>query len=237
MIYIRSTLFHLTFLIVTLVLCVFFLWTLILPRKWAWTILYYGYFRVIGILEKYILGLTYEVEGIENIPQKGPYIVAMKHQSAYETLKIFHLFGDIRIIFKRQLKWLPIWGWYITKVGMISVDRGKKGAMKSILQNAAPVIASGHSILIYPQGTRVRTDATIEERPYKHGVIRLYEHFHIPILPVAMNAGKFWPKHSFLIKSGTVRFKILPPIPAGIAPQDAFIQMRDILESESKKLL
>tara|TARA_B100001750_G_scaffold201300_1_gene175983 strand:- start:1189 stop:1902 length:714 start_codon:yes stop_codon:yes gene_type:complete len=237
MIYIRSTLFHVLFFIMTLVLCLFYLWTLVLPRKWAWTILYHGYFRVIGVLEKYVLGLTYKIEGRENIPDTGPYLVAMKHQSTYETLKIFHLFGDIRIILKRQLMWLPIWGWYIWKVGMIPVNRGKKGAMKSILQNAAPVIGSGHSVLIYPQGTRVTVDTTIDQRPYKQGVIRLYNHFHIPILPVAINAGKFWPRKSFLIKPGVVTFKILPPIPAGENPDEAFKTLKIVLETESKKLL
>ena len=208
-----------------------------MPRKWAWTCLFYCYFNLIPPLEKYILGLTYEVKGQENIPTKGPYIVAMKHQSAYETLKIFHLFGDIRIIYKRQLKWLPIWGWYIQKAGMISVDRGGKGAMKSILQNAAPVVAAGHSILIYPQGTRVSINDTVKNKPYKQGAMRLYDHFKIPIVPVAMNSGKFWPRKSFIIKPGVVTFNILPPIPAGLPAKEAHQKMQDILESESNKLL
>jgi 1-acyl-sn-glycerol-3-phosphate acyltransferase len=220
----------------TLILCVFYLWTLLLPRKWAWTVLYHGYFRLIGALEKYILGLTYEIEGVDNIPDNGPYIVAMKHQSAYETLKIFNLFGDIRIILKRQLMWLPIWGWYVWKVGMIPVDRGKKGAMKSILNNASPFIANGNSILIYPQGTRVSINTTVKERPYKQGAIRLYDHFQIPIVPVAINAGKYWPRKSFLIKSGTVTFKILPPIPTGLPADEAHKKMQDLIESESKRL-
>jgi 1-acyl-sn-glycerol-3-phosphate acyltransferase len=237
MIYIRSTLFHIAFFAVNLVLCLFYLWTLLLPRKWAWTIIYHGYFRPLGWLEKYILGLDFKVEGKENLPEAGPYIVAMKHQSIYETLKIFHLFGDIRIIFKRQLSWIPIWGWYINKVGMIPVDRGKKGAMNSVIENAAPVIAQGHSVLLYPQGTRVSINTTIQEKPYKQGVSRLYAHYQIPIVPVAMNAGKFWPKHAFLIKSGTVTFKILPPIPEGLPQEEAHQKLQDVLERESKALL
>lgn len=237
MITIRSALFHLSFLAMTFVLCFFYLWVLLLPRNMAWHILYYGYFRIIGVLEKYILGLSYRVEGLENLPAKGPYIVAMKHQSAYETLKIFELFGDIRIILKRQLMWLPIWGWYVWKVGMIPVDRGKKGAMKSVLKNAEPMVKDGHSILIYPQGTRVSVHDTPETRPYKHGVARLYEHFQIPIIPVAMNAGKFWPRKSFRIKPGVVTFKILPPIPAGLPSEEAHERMQAMIESESQKLL
>ena len=237
MIYIRSTLFHTVFILMSIIMCLSLLWTLVLSRKWAWTVLYYCYFKLAGVLEKYILGLTYEVEGKEHIPAKGPYIVAMKHQSTYETLKMFHLFGDIRIILKRQLLWLPLWGWYAWKAGMIPVDRGKRGAIKSILENAAPVIAQGHSILIYPQGPRVAVDATVKERPYKWGAVRLYEHFHIPIIPVAMNAGKFWPRKSFLIKGGKVKFKILPPIPVGLPPEEAYKRMQDVIETESKKLL
>lgn len=237
MIYVRSALFHLLFLGMTFVLCIFYLWVLILPRRWAWTVLYYGYFRLISVLEKYILGLTYKVEGLENLPDKGPYIVAMKHQSAYETLKIFDLFGDIRIILKRELMWLPIWGWYVWKIGMIPVDRGKKGAMQSVLTNAEPMINQGHSILIYPQGTRVSIHDTPETRPYKHGVARIYDYFKVPIVPVAMNAGVFWPRKNFLIKPGAVTFKILPPIPAGLPTDKAHAMMQDAIETESQKLL
>ncbi len=214
------------------------LWVLILPRRWAFICLFYGYFNILYQLEKYIIGLDYRVSGREHIPQNGSYIIAMKHQSVYETLKMFHIFGDCRILLKKQLAWIPLWGWYALKVGMISVDRSKgKIAIQSILKNAEPVVNDGVPILVYPQGTRVSIHDTIKTRPYKQGVIRLYEHFNIPILPVAMNAGKFWSRQGFIIKPGIVDFKIFPVIPSGLKSEDAQSQMQHIVESESLKLL
>ena len=237
MLYIRSILFHICFYLATIILGTFFLWVMILPRDYAWAVMYHGYFKTIALLEKYILGLTYEVEGQENIPKQGAYIIAMKHQSAYETMKLFHLFGDVRIIYKRQLSWIPIWGWYMMKMGMISVDRGAKGAMQSLINNATPVIEQGKSIAIYPQGTRVSIHDTPETRPYKYGIMKLYGHFQVPILPVAMNSGKFWPRQSLWIKPGVVKFKILPTIPKSQNQQEAFQFLQEIIEVESKKLL
>lgn len=238
MVFIRSFIFQILFYTMNLALCTGLLWCLLLPRDWAFKILYHCYFRPIGWLEYIVIGLKYEVIGAENIPKSGSYVVAMKHQSAYETLKMFHIFGDIRILLKKQLAWIPLWGWYALKAGMISVDRARgKIALQSIIKNAKSVVDKGVPILIYPQGTRVSIDDTVKERPYKHGAIRLYENFDIPILPVAMNSGKFWPKNSFVIKPGTVTFKILPPIPAGLNPDEVQQKMQEIIESESQKLL
>jgi len=240
MIFLRSLTFHTLFFIMNLVFGVVLLWLLLLPRDWAWKALFHYYFNLIYKMEKMILGLDFRVQGRENIPdpESGAYIVAMKHQSAYETLKLFHIFGDIRIILKKELLWIPLWGWYARKLGMIPVDRGRgKVAIQSILHNAAPVIAGGTPILIYPQGTRVSIDTTTAERPYKQGAIRLYEHFQVPILPVALNSGRFHPRKAFLIKPGIVDFKILPPIPAGQPADQVQQQLQDLIEVESQKLL
>jgi len=238
MTFIRSLLFHSVFLTYNLIGGIVFLWCLLLPRKWVFHILFYGYFHPIYLMEKYILGLNYKVEGRENIPENGPYLIAMKHQSAYETLKIFHLFGDVRIILKRELMLVPLWGWYAAKTKQIPVNRGKgRKAIETLLENVKPVIESGIPILIYPQGTRVSVTETTETRPYKQGIQRLYQAHNIPILPVAINAGLFWPKKSFSIKKGLVTFKILPPIPSGMKPSDAHKQMQDVIENESIKLL
>jgi 1-acyl-sn-glycerol-3-phosphate acyltransferase len=235
---IRSILFNILFFAANIICCVGLLWIMVLPRRWAFKFLYYGYFGVIYQIEKFILGLDYEVIGREHIPTDGSYVIAMKHQSAYETLKMFHIFGDCRIILKRELTYLPLWGWYAAKIGMIAVDRGARGkAVQSIITNSKPVIDAGVPIMIYPQGTRVDMTDTIEDKPYKQGAIRLYENFDIPILPVAMNSGKFWPRNAFFKKSGTITFKILPIIPPGLKPQDAFKKMRDVIEIESQKLL
>ena len=238
MTFLRSLIFNIVFFAANIVCCVSLLWILVLPRDWAFKILYHCYFGVLYQIEKLILGLDFEVIGREHIPTDGAYVIAMKHQSAYETLKMFHIFGDCRIILKRELTYLPLWGWYAAKAGMIAVDRGKgSSAIKSMMDNAKPVIDSGVPILIYPQGTRVDITDTVQDRPYKQGAIRLYENFNIPILPVAMNSGKFWARNAFTKRGGTVTFKILPIIPAGLKPQEAFKKMQTVIEEESIKLL
>lgn len=235
---IRSVIFHVLFLVLNVVLCTCLLWSLLLPRRYAYWVLFNFYFRPISLLERLILNLRFEVIGKEHIPLDGSYIVVMKHQSVYETLKMFHIFGDIRILLKKELAWLPLWGWYALKIGMISVDRGKgRVAIQSILNNAKPVVEAGVPILIYPQGTRVSIDDTVVTKPYKQGAINLYKEFNIPILPVAMNSGKFWPRHGFIIRSGTVTFKILPLISTGQNPEHVQKQMQELIETESIKLL
>jgi 1-acyl-sn-glycerol-3-phosphate acyltransferase len=237
MIFIRSVIFNICFALANIILCIGLLWSLLLPRHLTLKCILI-YFKFVHILEKYILGLDYDVEGLENLPKSGSYIIAMKHQSTYETFKVFMIFGYVAIIMKRELSWIPLWGWYARKVKMIFVDRGGGlSALKSIITNAKPVIEEGRPILIYPQGTRVSIHDTIAERPYKQGSIRLYEAYNIPIVPVAVNTGKFWPKGSFVKRGGTAKFKIMPPIPAGLKPKEALKQMQETLESESLKLL
>lgn len=235
--FVRSALFNILFALANIVLCFGLIWALLLPYQLSHKVIMF-YFRSVHLLEKYILGLDYKVEGLENLPTSGSYIIAMKHQSLYETFKGFLIFGYIAIIMKKELGHIPFWGWYARKTRMIFVDRSARGkAVQSLLENAKPVVDSGRPILIYPQGTRTAVGEGVDIRPYKQGVIRLYDRFRIPIVPVAMNSGLFWPKGSFLKKPGTVTFKILPPIQAGLKPQDALKELQVNLERESDLLL
>lgn len=237
MLFLRSLIFNVLFTIANLILCIGLLWALLLPRKTAFYCILI-YFKCIHMIETYVLGLDYIIKGMENLPKNGPYIIAMKHQSTYETFKVFMIFGYIAIIMKRELSWIPLWGWYAAKLKMIFVNRGAKSkAVESMIANAKPVIEESRPILIYPQGTRVSVHDTIKDKPYKQGSIRLYEHYNIPIVPVAMNSGLFWPKRSFIKRGGTVTFHILPAIQPGLPPKQAFEIMRDQIESESRKLL
>lgn len=237
MIFIRSLIFNILSVITNIVLCIGLVWSLALPRRMTLSVILI-YFRAMHILEKYILNLDYQVIGMENLPKEGSYIIAMKHQSVFETFKVFMIFGYIAIIMKRELSWIPFWGWYALKVKMIFVNRGgKAAAVQSLLENAKPIIEEGRPILIYPQGTRVSIHDSVKERPYKQGSIRLYEAYDLPIVPVAMNSGKFWPKRSFIKKPGVVTFKILPPIKPGLPAKKALELMRDTIETESRQLL
>lgn len=233
MLFIRSLLFHICFFLWTGLWALLLVWTFFIPRRaMVWVIT--QFFRSYMLFERTLVGLRYEVRGRENMPQ-GPCIIAMKHQSAYETLKLHHLFGDVAIILKRELMFIPFWGWYQAKAGMIPVDRGARGvAMASMLSGARKVMAQGRRIIIFPQGTRIKPGAV---RPYKSGVAVMYEELSLPIVPVALNAGVFWPRHGFYIHPGTVVFEILPAIQPGLSRDEALKQLETVVEAASDRLV
>lgn len=233
MIYLRSLLFHLCFFVWTALWAILLLWTFFIPRRaMVWVVT--QFFRSYLIFEYGILGLRYQVKGRENLPP-GPCLIAMKHQSMYETLKLHILFGDPAIVLKRELMFIPFWGWYQAKAGMIAVDRGAGGkALASMLKGARRAIGQGRRIVIFPQGTRVAPGA---KRPYKTGVGAMYEELKVPLVPVAINAGVFWPRHAFLIRPGVVTFEILPAIAPGQPREQVMQQLEAQLEAASSALL
>lgn len=230
---IRSLLFNLVFYVGSFVFLSACLPILLLPRKIqrrvpsAWVAFVYW-------VEKHVLGLDYKVIGLENLPV-APYLVAMKHQSAWETMKLYHLFGDPAIVLKKELMDLPLWGRYARAVNMVPIDRSKgREAIADMVQSAKQILVDKRPLVVFPQGTRV---AVGKSAPYKIGVMKLYEALNIPLVPVALNAGLFWPRNSFWKKPGTVTVKILPPIPPGGDVDATFTQLQKILEDESNALV
>ncbi len=210
--FIRSTIFNLCFYIITAIFCIILLPTLILPRKYYMAVVY-GFVYVNAFLEKHILGLRYEIKGKEYLPSSGSYIIAAKHQSAYETFKLHILFNDPAIVLKKELLKIPLWGLYLAKSDVIAIDRSTpKVAIKSLQDGAKRVMKQGRPIIIFPQGTRVAPDISAKEKPYKIGIIRIQEATNLPIIPMALNTGIFYPKHKWCKKPGTVIFEFLPPI-------------------------
>lgn len=237
MAFIRSLLFNIVFYAYTAFICLFLAFSFLLPRKGAYRFVKFFYFEAIAVIERLFLGLRFRVTGRENIPE-GSYILALKHYSAYETLKLPVIFGDIAIILKKELSWIPFWGWYTLKLGMIPVDRGgRQKALSSLIKGGKRVIEQGRPILIFPQGTRVQPHETTAEKPYKVGIAKIAETLNLPVVPVALNSGAFWPKHSFIKKGGTVDFKILPIIPAGLPAVDVLKRLEEVLEPESARLI
>lgn len=236
--FVRSFTFNIAFYIYTAACCLVLVFAFLLPRKAAFTFVQMLYFRGIAWVERIFLGLDYRVEGRENLPREGSYILAVKHYSTYETLKMPVIFGDIAIILKRELTWIPFWGWYTIKTGMIPVDRGgRHKALESLIRGGRRVVAQGRPILIFPQGTRVAATDTPATKPYKIGGARIAEALNLPIVPVACNSGAFWPKHSFMKKTGIVDFRVLPAIPAGLPATEALARLEDVLERESNALM
>ncbi len=235
--FIRSTIFNLCFYVLTGVACVVLLPTLVLPRKFYMAVVH-GFVGTTAFLEKYILGLTYEIRGAENLPANGSYIVAAKHQSSYETFKLHILFKDPSIVLKKELLKIPLWGKYLEKSDVIAIDRSSpKAAIKSIQDGAKHVASQGRPIVIFPQGTRVSIDTTAKEKPYKIGIMRIQEATKLPIIPMATNTGFFQPKHKWCKKPGRVVFEFLSPILPNDDPPGTLKILEMKVEEASAKLL
>lgn len=235
---IRSILFNILFYgLWTPLVCISMAPCLIFPRGFTvWVASMYQ--SVSYYMAKYILGIDYEVRGLEHRPSTGAYIVASKHQSAYETLLLYALFGDPTIILKKELLSLPLFGWFLKKLDVIAIDRGNSAAAKASLQTgAAKMKAQGRPIVIYPQGTRVAVDATTAEKPYKGGISKIYAQTDLPVLPVALNTGLYWPRNSFWKHPGKVIVEFLPLIPAGEEPESIVRRLESIIEPASKRLI
>ncbi len=235
--FIRQILFNIAFYGATTLFCIVLTPAMLLPRP-IFIIGLNSYFKSVHLIEKYILGLDFEVRGKEHIPSTGSFIVAAKHYSAYETMKLHLLFFDPAIIMKKELSRIPLWGWLAMKAKMIFIDRGSREiALKSIIAGAKRVEAEGRPLVIFPQGTRVAIDDTPERKPYKGGIVRMYEATQQPILPLAMNSGLYWKKNAFFKMPGKVIFEFLPPIPTGLTGAEALSQLQNVLETKSNELV
>lgn len=235
--FIRQILFNVVFYGATTIFCIILTPAMLLPRP-IFIIGLNSYFKSVHLIEKYILGLDFEIRGKEHIPATGSFIVAAKHYSAYETMKLHLLFFDPAIIMKKELSRIPLWGWLAMKAKMIFIDRGSREiALNSIVAGAKRVEAEGRPLVIFPQGTRVAIDDTPDRKPYKGGIIRMYEATHQPILPLAMNSGLYWKKNAFFKYPGKVIFEFLPPIPSGLSGADALARLQEALETKSNELV
>jgi 1-acyl-sn-glycerol-3-phosphate acyltransferase len=233
---IRSALFNILFFLAVGVMCVACLPGLLLPHRQAQRIVTL-FVETVYFLERHILGLDYEVRGREHLPQSGAFIVAAKHESAYETFKMHIVFRDPAIILKKELLRIPLWGAFLKKSDPIAIDRGQaKKSIMQLLEGAKRVQAQGRPLIVFPQGTRVRITDTPEQKPYRSGAARMQEATGMPIIPMALNSGCFWPKGSWRKRGGRVVFELLPPIPAGGAPAEVTAKLQAALETASGRL-
>ncbi|MCB9965109.1 MAG: 1-acyl-sn-glycerol-3-phosphate acyltransferase [Rhodospirillales bacterium] len=237
MIFLRASLFNLCFFGVTTVMCFACLPALLLPKSGVLGVARF-YLRVVYFFERHILHLDYEVRGLEHLPKGQSFLVAAKHQSTYETLKLHFIFDDPAIILKKELLNIPIWGWFLARTEPIAINRKKaREASKQIIDGAKRVMTQKRPIIIFPQGTRVPLSQTPQERPYKIGIARMQDATHLPIIPLALNTGKFWPRHSWLKYPGIVIFEFLPAIEPGQPPQEVLKTLEETIESHSQNLL
>ena len=237
MIFLRSTIFNICFYGFTAICCIVFVPALLLPRHVLLAITKF-YLNSVAFLERSILNLKYEVRGLEHLPKTGTYIVAAKHQSAYETLKLHHLFGDPTIVLKESLMHIPLFGSFLKKLDVIAINRkDKESSINSIIEGAKRMSLQGRPILIFPQGTRVAVNAATEEKPYKGGTVKMYAHTNLKIIPMALNSGLFWGRNSYIKKPGTVVFEFLSPIEPGLPDKKVMKALEDRLEERSIALM
>ncbi|OLP42861.1 lysophospholipid acyltransferase family protein [Rhizobium oryziradicis] len=234
MLALRSHLFNVIFyanLILWMVVCLpiyFFLprrTAYRIPKTWALSCHW---------LMKVVVGTTFEIEGLENIPKSG-YILAPKHQSFWDTYALLPWLDDPVFILKRELMMIPVFGWYAAKLKMIPVNRGGKGKeMMLVMKRASEEMKNGRQLIIFPEGTRRPPGA---EPVYKFGIARLYRDLKVPVVPVAVHAGLFWPRRSLMRYPGHYKIRILPAIEPGLKPSVFFETLIFDLEAASDKLL
>ena len=187
----------------------------------------------IFILLKYVCNITHEIQGIENIPSKA-ILVASKHQSAFETFALFYYLPQAIFIHKKQLFFIPIFGQYLKKINMISIDRrGGASTIRKMLKQTANKALNGFSVIIFPEGTRKKIGA---QPDYKSGFIGIYNEMKTQILPVALNSGKCWPKHTFVKKSGKIIIKFLPLINSNLARSKVLSEVQTRIENATNKI-
>lgn len=234
---IRSLIFNILYYPLTAFLCFAYLPFLLLPREWLLVMVEF-YVKLIHLLEKYVLKLDFEVRGIEHLPKDEAYIVAAKHFSSYETLKLHILFKDPAIVMKKELFSIPIWGWYAKKMRLIGIDRSNRDtAVKSVTAGAQMAADMKRPIVIFPQGTRVALDHTAKDKPYKSGIMRMQQAAGLKIVPMALNTGLFWPRNAFTKKSGKVIFEFMPPLESGLSTHEGLAIIQNAIESKTAELI
>ena len=181
-----------------------------------------------------VAGVKFELRGSEKIPA-GPLIVASKHQSTWETTALMPLFDNPLFILKRELEWIPLFGWLLIKGRMVPVDRsGGSQALAKMTERARAEIAEGRQLIIFPEGTRRPAGA---EPRYKYGVAHLYAAAGVPCLPIALNSGVFWPRRSLKLRPGAVVVKILDPIMPGLDKDVFFERLQNVIETATALLI
>jgi 1-acyl-sn-glycerol-3-phosphate acyltransferase len=229
----RSLLFTALFYVNFIVRMTVALPTILLPRRFLLGVLR-RYSRSSLWLLRVTCGVTVEWRGREKIPE-GACIVACKHQSFWETFALFEVLRDPTYVLKRELMWLPLFGWLARKARMIPIDRGAR--VTSLARMTAATrreIADARQIVIFPEGTRQAPGAAPRYMP---GVAYLYSEIGLPCVPVALNSGLYWPRRSLLRFPGTVLVEVLDPIPPGLDKRAFLAQLRSVIEEATARLV
>jgi len=204
----RSALFAAALLALTPPYALLALATAPLPRMTRYRVIS-GWSRLVILLARSILGIRWKVEGRSHLP-RHPAVILSKHQSAWETMAFQMIFPPQVHVLKRELLWIPFFGWGLALMSPIAIDRSRGvAALRAIARRGRERLAQGFWVIVFPEGTRV---APGEHREYQLGGAWLAAASAAPVVPVAHNAGLFWPRNAFLKRPGTVTVRIGPAI-------------------------
>ena len=233
MTFLRSSLFVLALILVTPPYALVALLTFPLPRMARYWIIS-GWSRLVIRLSRVILGIDWRVEGREHLPQR-PAVILANHQSAWETMAFQLIFPPQVHVLKRELLWLPFFGWGLALMSPIAIDRRRgHSALRFMAKRGRQRLEQGFWVVVFPEGTRVRPG---EKRAYQIGGAWLASASGAPVVPVAHNAGLLWPRYAFLKRPGTITVRIGPPIdPAGRDPATINSLARTWIEEQQKAL-
>jgi len=231
--YIKSLIFSLFMITTTVLFSTLALLLLLLPFKTR-----YGFVRWFAVwnvwLLKSLCGLNYEIEGQENIPANTAIIFA-KHQSTWETMALQLIFPPQTFVVKRELMWVPFFGWGLAALNPIAIKRGSgRSAIKQVVRQGIKRLKAGIWVVIFPEGTRVRPGQRIR---YKLGGAILAAKSGYLVVPVAHNSGEYWPKKQFLKKPGTITIVIGPPIQSkDRKPEDILAEAETWIEATMDRI-
>lgn len=233
----RSFSFDVFFYVFTISLFIILWVPVILLPRWCCVLWYKTWTIIIMHALKFFVGLDYKIlsqEKLDKALKSGPVILACKHQSAWETLIFSTLVKRFVIVLKKQLTQIPGYGSYLVKLNSIVIDRsnGMK-SLKSLISQGKKSIENNFSILIFPEGRR---GVYGEPGEYQSGIGILYQELGIPVIPIALNSGKFWARRSKFKKPGCITLEFLNPIPAGLPRSEFMTLLKESIENGCAKL-
>ena len=185
-------------------------------------------------LVKHVLGIPYRLLGAANIPARASIVLA-KHQSAWETLMLQEVFKDTVFVWRKEIKYLPFFGWALASIPMIETDRtATKSTLKRLVDQGRDRLAKGYTVIIFPEGTRSQPGS---KNRYKVGGAHLAVETATPVVPVALNSGEFWGRNALFKRCGTVTVSVGPPIdPAGLTASELTSRVEDWIEGEMLRI-
>lgn len=185
-------------------------------------------------LIKHLLGIPYRLVGAENLPSR-PVVVLAKHQSAWETLVLQEIFKDTVFVWKKEIKYIPFFGWALASIPMIETDRSAtKAALKRLVDQGRDRLDHGYTVIIFPEGTRSPPGS---KNRYKVGGAHLAVETGTPVVPVALNSGEFWGRNALFKKRGTVTVSVGPTIdPTGLSASEVLARAETWIEDEMRRI-